>query len=315
MPGQTVIAERRGRVLTARLRNPPHNFMNREMVVELEALLDELDGDDSIGAVVLTGDHPQAFITHYDVAEILAGSEQFGRSLPPRVAGGALRATGAATRVPGLGGALGRSPLAGTIELRRLRDVFLRMNRSGKAFVAAINGVATGGGCELALACDVRLISAEGGPIGQPEILLGLIPGAGGTQRLSRLLGAGRAVELILEGRVLGPEEAADVGLVHRVVPADDLLDEAAATAERLARRAPATVAAAKRAVYEGSSGSLAEGLHREQAEFIAVTAAPAALRAMRAYVEEVEERGRPPIGDEDAIGRWFDGSAVDLID
>ena len=310
-----MIAERRGRVLTARLGNPPHNFMNREMVVELEALLDQLDGDDSVGAVVLTGDHPQAFITHYDVGEILAGSEQFGRSLPPRVTGGALRATGAASRLPGVGGVLGRSPVAGAIELRRIHDVFLRMNRSDKAFVAAINGIATGGGCELALACDVRLISAEGGPIGQPEILLGLIPGAGGTQRLSRLLGAGRAIELILEGRVLGPEEAAAVGLVHRVVPAADLLDEAAATAERLSRRAPATVAAAKRAVYEGSSKSLPEGLHGERAGFMSVTAAPAALRAMRAYVEEVEERGSAPFGDEEAIRRWLDGSAVDLID
>jgi enoyl-CoA hydratase len=315
MAANTVAFEQRGRVLTARLRNPPHNFMNREMVVELEALLDDLDGDASIGAVVLTGDHPQAFITHYDVAEILAGSEQFGRSLPPRVAGGALRATAAVSRIPGGGAALGRSPVAATVELRRIHQVFLRMNRSDKAFVAAINGVATGGGCELALACDVRLISSQGGPIGQPEILLGLIPGGGGTQRLTRLLGAGRAVELILEGRVLGPEEAAELGLVHRVVAADSLLEEANATAERLARRAPATVAAAKRAVYDGGSKPFADGLHGERAEFLSVAGAPAAVRAMRTYVAEVAERGEPPLADEDAIRRWLDGTAVDLVD
>ena len=107
-----------------------------------------------------------------------------------------------------------------------------------------------GGGCELALACDLRYMTADpDARIGLPEMTVGLIPGGGGTERLGRIIGMGRAVEMILEGRVLAPREAEEIGLVHRVVPPDALLDEARATAERLARRAPATVAALKRAV------------------------------------------------------------------
>ena len=315
MADPLVRVERSGRVLTARLSNPPHNFINRAMVQELEQLLDGLESDSTVGAVILTGDHPRAFITHYDVEEILRGSDQVGRQVPARVAGGALRATGALSRLPRGSGALARTQAAGLVELRRIHEVFRRMNRSDKVFIAAINGIASGGGCELALACDLRLISDQGGPIGQPEILLGLIPGGGGSQRLARLLGTGRALELILEGRVMGPVEAEAVGLVHRVVPAADLLAEATATAERLARRPPGSVAAAKRTVYEGASMELDQGLHMERAEFLSVTAAPAGLRAMRAYVDELEQRGEPPLGDEEAIAAWLDGTAVDLVD
>jgi enoyl-CoA hydratase len=315
MAGQHLRVERAGRVLTARLSNPPHNFMNRAMVLELEELVEGLESDSSVGAVILTGDHPEAFITHYDVEEILRGSEQVGRQVAPRVAGGALRTTGALSRLPGASGALARTQAAGLVELRRIHDVFGRMNRSDKVFIAAINGIASGGGCELALACDLRIISEEGGPIGQPEILLGLIPGGGGSQRLTRLLGSGRALELILEGRVLGPAEAAAIGLVHRVVPAAGLIAEATATAERLARRPPGSVAAAKRTVYEGGSMDLDEGLHVERSEFLAVSSRPPGRRAMCAYVDELERRGGPPLADEEAIGRWLEGTAVDLVD
>jgi enoyl-CoA hydratase/carnithine racemase len=313
MAGEQVRVERSGRVLTARLSNPPHNFMNRAMVHELEGLVADLETDSTVGAVILTGDHPQAFITHYDVEEILRGSEQVGRQVPARVAGGALRATGALSRLPRGSSALARTQAAGLVELRRIHDVFRAMNRSDKVFIAAINGIATGGGCELALACDLRLISDEGGPIGQPEILLGLIPGGGGSQRLTRLLGSGRALELILEGRVVDPPEAEAIGLVHRVVPAAELLAEATVTAERLARRPPGSVAAAKRTVYEGGAMALDQGLHMERAEFLSVTAAPAGLRAMRSYVEELERRGEPGIADEEARSAWLEGTAVDL--
>lgn len=313
MAATTVRTEQSGRVLTVRLHNPPHNFMNSQMVVELDELTRELESDGSIGAVVVTGDHPESFIAHYDVAEILAGSEQVGRHVPVKAAAGALRATGALARLPGAKQGLRRTPAAGLVELRRIHEVFLRMNLLDKVFVAAINGMATGGGCELALACDLRLISSEGGPIGQPEILLGLVPGAGGSQRLARLLGAGRALELSLEGRGLDPEEAERIGLVHRVVAADRLLEEAQATAERLARRAPETVAALKRAVYLGGSKSLPEGLHMERAGFLATTSSETALRAMRAYAAEVESRGVPPFRDPDAAEPWLEGTAVRL--
>jgi enoyl-CoA hydratase len=313
---QTLITERDGRVMTVRLNNPPRNFMTGRMVVELEELVRDLDGDRSVGAVVLTGAVEGIFITHFDVGEILAGAEAVGRGTPPAVAGGALRAAGAIGRLPGGKEALTRTPAAGLVELRRLHDVFLAMNRCDKVFVAAINGLAMGGGCELALACDVRLMTADpDARIGQPEITLGLFPGGGGTQRLTHLLGAGRALELMLEGRVLAPAEAGELGLVHGVVPPEALLEEAAGTAARLARRAPATVAALKRAVYEAASRPLPEGLHAERAGFLSVAARPAAIRAMRAYVEEIDRlEDATPWQVDELMARWRNGTAVDLV-
>jgi enoyl-CoA hydratase/carnithine racemase len=312
----TIDIARQGRVVTVRLTNPPRNFMTGRMVAELERLVDGLEGDRGVGAVVLTGAVDGAFITHYDVGEILAGSKAVGRPVGAAVAGGALRATGALQRLPGAGGALAGTPVGGLVELRRIHRLFERMNRAPQAYVAAINGLAMGGGCELALACDVRLMADRpDARIGLPEITLGIMPGAGGTQRLSRLLGAGRALEMMLEGRVLAPREAAELGLVHRVVAPEALLDEAAATAARLARRAPASVAALKRVVYEGASRPLPEGLHMERAAFLSLSARQEALRAMQVYLDQLERAGdAAPWGAEEQMAPWQEGTAVDLV-
>ena len=205
----TLQTDQAGRVLTVRLSNPPRNLMNGRMVAELGEMVRRADEDASIGAVVLTGAVEGVFITHYDVAEILAASEGIGTAVSQTVAGGALRTAGAVGRIPGAANALRRTPAAGLVELRRIHDLFLNMNRAGVVFVAAINGLAMGGGCELALACDVRIMAArDDARIGLPEITLGLIPGGGGTQRLARMLGTSRALEMMLEGRVLAPDEA-----------------------------------------------------------------------------------------------------------
>ncbi|MFL5819345.1 MAG: enoyl-CoA hydratase/isomerase family protein [Solirubrobacteraceae bacterium] len=313
---QTVHTEQAGRVLTVRLDNPPRNFMTGRMVAELDELVRSLDGDRSIGAVVITGAMDDVFITHFDVREIVAGVEAVRMGMPPAASGGALRVTGAIRRIPAAERALRRTPAAGVLALQSIHDLFLRMNASDKVFVAAINGLALGGGCELALACDVRLMADGEGRIGLPEITLGILPGAGGTQRLARLLGGGRALEMMLEGRALTPREAEATGLVHRVVAPGALAEEAAATAQRLARRAPATVAAIKRAVYEGGSRPLRQGLHQERAEFLSVSSQPAALRAMRAYVDQVERMGdAAPWQVTEAMEAWQAGTAVDLTD
>jgi enoyl-CoA hydratase len=313
MSSMRIKVEQRGRVLLAELDNPPHNFLDRQMVRELELLVERADADAGIGAVILTGTHPGAFVTHYDVSEILADSERFGHSLTPRVIGVGLRVTQALSRIPGFEWVLERTPAGGAVTMLRIGRVFRQMNRARAVFIAAINGAATGGGSELALACDLRLISSEGGPMGQPEILLGLMPGGGSTQRLTRMIGQAQALELILEGRLLGPQEAARLGLVHRVVPGTELLREAWTIAERLARRTPQTIAYSKQAVYHGA-GSMEAGMSRERALYASVTATPSALRAMSAYVTDVGNNG-PAFSNEMASQRWLEGTAINLID
>jgi enoyl-CoA hydratase/carnithine racemase len=310
---RTFETERTGRVLSVLFDNPPLNFMNRVMVGEFHDLLESLERDRSLGSVILTGKHEGLFITHYDVEEILAGSEGVGRSISATLAGASLQTIGGVARLPGGRAALNRTAASGLLELQRIHDVFSRMQRMDKVFIAAINGPALGGGCEISLACDLRYMSEDARWIGLPEMTLGFCPGAGGTQRLSRILGTSRALELILEGRPLNPAEAGALGLVHRVVPAPELAAETQATAARLARRAPLSVAAAKRAVLEGSTRPLADGLAEERKWFMASSSQPAARRAMRAYAERVRASG-PPWSDDEELAAWQNGTAVNLL-
>ena len=310
----TLQTERVGRVLVVRVDNPPHNFMDRGMVEELDELTRDLARDRSVGSVVFTGRPPDLFITHYDVAEILAGVEDVGVTPGPRLAGVLLGVAGGIRRVPGLRDAVARTPLRGLLELHRIHDVFLRMNRMDKVVIAAINGPATGGGCELSLACDLRYMADK--PrirIGLPEMTMGFNPGAGGTQRLSRVLGPGPALEAMLEGRTFTPAEAAAAGIVHRVVPPDELESEAMATAERLARRSPGSVRALKAAVYEGSSRRLGRGLAEERRRFMSVGGTEPARRAMTAFVAEVERRDGSPWADPEGLEPWQRGEVEDM--
>lgn len=305
--------ERDGRVLTITLDNPPRNFMTGQMVAELDNVITSLEGDRTVGAVILTGAPDDIFITHYDVGEILAGTEGLGATVSESLAGGGLRAIGALARVPGVTGAVERSPAAGVLALRRFHEMFLTMNRMDKVFIAAINGHAGGGGCELALACDIRLMAAGDFRIGQPEMLLGFPPGGGGTQRLTRILGPGAALESMLEGTTYTPADAEALGIVNRVLAKERLLDEAREIAQRLARRAPASVAALKRAVYEGGSRSLTEGLHVERAGFLSSASHPAARKAMKEYADYIDEYGDAPLSDDTLAEPWRQGTAVDL--
>src|SRR4051812_37798924 len=146
MAAQTVKTEQRGRVLTVRLDNPPRNFMNGRMVGELAALVRRLEDDRSVGAVVITGAPEGVFITHYDVREIAGAAGALSATFSPRQAAGGLRAVGAARKVPGLRNAVPRTPAAGVSALLEIHDVFSRMNKLDKVVIAAINGLATGGG-------------------------------------------------------------------------------------------------------------------------------------------------------------------------
>ncbi len=310
---RTFETERHGRVLNLRFDNPPLNFMDRVMVAELDDLLDTLEEDRSLGSVVLTGKPDGLFITHYDVEEILIGAEGVGRSMSAGLAGASLQTVGGMARLPGARSALGRTPASGLLELKRIHDVFVRMQQMDKVFIAAINGPALGGACEIALACDLRYMAEEARWIGLPEMTLGFCPGGGGTQRLSRILGPSRALEMILEGRALTPTEAREMGLVHRVVAGRDLAGEALASAERLARRAPLSIAAAKRAVLDGATRPLPAGLAEERKWFMATVSQPAARRAMRAYTQRTHAAG-PPFSDDEELAAWQQGTAVDLV-
>ena len=223
-----VRVEQRGQVLLATLVNPPHALMDAAIVDALDSVVDRAQFDRGVGAVVLTGAHPERFIAHYEVRELLDGARS-GPSISPRVAKGSLRVAGALRRAPPAERALARTPAAGLVALERFHDILLRMNRCGAVFVAALNGSAMGGGCELALACDVRIMAEGPHFIGQPEILLGFSPGGGGTQRLARLLGSARALRLVLDGGPLEPVQAVEIGLVDELAAADSLIDRAIA--------------------------------------------------------------------------------------
>ncbi len=304
--------ERRGRVVVVRIDHPPHNFMTAGMVRELERLVRSLDGDRSVGAVVITGKPDDLYITHYDVGEILASVRRAGIAAPPWLTAVILRVAGAVRHVPVLRELAERTPLAAVFELYRVHDLFLEMNRSDKVFIAAINGPATGGGCEISLACDIRVRADADIAIGLPEMTIDFNPGAGGTQRLPRLVGVGRALQMMLDGRTLSPREALDHGLIGAVVPADQVKEAAIHMGERLARRSPEAIRSLKRAVYEGASLPLAEGLAVERKWFMVASATDSSQEKMAAMATQVEEEGRSPWASAEGLAPWQDGSAAD---
>lgn len=217
MPFDNLLLERDGAVGLITFNRPRvRNALDTQTIDELRRAVLELKHDEAIRAVILTGAGDKAFVAGADIAELSQLS-------PP--AGQAFALTG--------------------------QHVFDLIENLGKPVIAAINGFALGGGCELAMACTFR-IAADSARLGQPEVKLGLIPGYGGTQRLPRLVGKGRALDLILTGRQVDADEALRIGLVHRVVPAPALLAEARALAEMLAEQAPAAMRYAMEAVNRG---------------------------------------------------------------
>jgi enoyl-CoA hydratase len=307
----TFETERRGRVLVVRIDNPPHNFMTGEMVRELSELVGSLRGDRSVGAVVITGKPEHLYITHYDVGEILNSVERAGIAAPPWLTSIVLRIAGAVRQVPVLRRLAERTPLAAVLELYRIHDLFLSMNRSDKVFIAAINGPATGGGCETSIACDLRLMADSDIAIGLPEMTIDFNPGAGGTQRLPRLIGLGRAMAMMLEGRTLSPREALDHGLVQAVVPADQIEEAAIRLGERLARRSPAAIRSLKRAVYDGGSLPLHRGLAVERKWFMVSSATDSSKEKMAAMARQVEVDGGSPWITAELLEPWQEGTAV----
>jgi enoyl-CoA hydratase len=303
---------RKDRVVIATLENPPHAYMNAALIRDLTAFVADVDADRSVGAVILTGAHESRFIAHYDVAEVLDAARR-GQRVSARQAGLAVRAVGALSRIPGGRAMLGKTPAAGIIVMQAMHNVMRRMQHSGVAFIAAINGSTMGGGCELAWACDFRLWVSGDYVMGQPEVLYGFPAGAGGTQRLTRLVGTGLALEMLLDGRLIRPEEATQLGLVHDVVPPEDLLDSAMALATRLSRRSRDAVAATKIAVIDGGSLPLEDGLLIEQSQVMSTLTGPSAIRGMEAYMVRLAESGEVPSYEPATYEALYNGRFVDM--
>lgn len=250
---ENLTVERKGAVGIITVNRPKSlNALSRATVAELAAAIEELNADDAIRAIVLTGAGEKAFVAGADISEF-----------------NALRSAEEAAEYARAGQA-----------------VLNRIERLPKPVIAAINGYALGGGCELAMACDIR-IAADIARLGQPEINLGIIPGYGGTQRLTRLVGKGMAKLLVLGGDPITAQEAQHIGLVDMVVPAAELMPKAMELAEKLAAKAPVALRLCKQAINEGAESSLAAGLDHEAALFGVVFDTEDRVEGVSAFLEK----------------------------
>ncbi len=252
MAFDNLLVDRDGAVATLTINRPKVlNALNRHTLQELDAALRELADDAAVRVVILTGAGEKAFVAGADINELAA-----------------------------------LSPVAAREQAAMGQRVFDRVERLGKPTIAAINGYALGGGCELAMACTLRL-AAETARLGQPEIQLGLLPGYAGTQRLPRLVGKGRALEIMLTGAPIGAADAHRIGLVNRVVAADALAAEAKALAALLAAQAPHAVRFILDAVQHGLDGSFADGCVLEAALFGVAAGTEDMKEGTRAFLEK----------------------------
>jgi enoyl-CoA hydratase/carnithine racemase len=305
---------RNGRVLVARFSNPPHNFLDGVAAAELDSLVRAVDRDATVGAVVLTGEPADLFITHFDAVE-LAAAGRFPVPALPMVAGDLLVGAGLASTLTPLGRAVARrcGPVGrALVTLQHLHRFVRGAHRSSAVWIAAIDGPCLGGGLEVALACDLRLAAdVPRVVLGSPEVLTGILPGGGATQHLPRIIGTARTVELVLEGTQLSAAEAARLGLVRAAVPPDDLLDTAIALGSRLANRAPAAVAAAKRAVHLGATHGLGRGLRIEAGGLVAAGTSRESRRLADVFEAELARLGRSPFLAEPE--RWSAGDPAGI--
>ena len=249
---ETLGLERADGVATVTLNRPQVlNALNQRMLDELDRVVRDLGADDAVRVAILTGAGEKAFVAGADIKELATAAAAGGREFA----------------------------LAG-------QRLFERIETLGKPVIAAVNGFALGGGCELAMACTIR-IAAETARMGQPEINLGVIPGYAGTQRLSRLVGKGKALEMMLTGVPVSAAEAERIGLVNRVVPVAALMSEARALAAQLAAQAPLAMRQIIDAVNRGAEMSLAEASAYEATLFGVVMATEDMREGTTAFLEK----------------------------
>lgn len=251
MSFETILINRDGGVVTITINHPPLNVLSAQVGKELGKALDRIDADSDASVVVLTGSGDRAFAAGADIRELqrLSGTDAEGMT-------------------------------------HRWHRLFRRIEGFRLPVIAAVNGVALGGGCELAMACDLRYAS-EKARFGQPEINLGLVPGWGGTQRLPRLIGRGRALELMMTGDMFDAAEAHRLGLVNRVTAPEDLMETVGELAGRMAAKGGVALASIKTCVNDGLDRGLDEALALEAREFGAVSSTEDKAEGIAAFLEK----------------------------
>ena len=255
MPEQTAVSTRRaGAVTVLTIDNPPANSMGLDVIAGLSAALDAVEKDREVGAVVVTGAGEKMFCAGADI-KLLSQVDETNDDHP----------------------------------LFQAARLFDRIESFPKAVIAAINGFCLGGGAELAMACDIR-IAAEHARFGQPEINLGITPGWGGTQRLTRLIGKTRAQPLLLTGDMLGAQDALAWGLVNEVTPAEGLMERALETAAKIADKAPLAVAEIKSRVVEGAKQTLSGAVTDDLRGMLRLLTTADGKEGLAAFLEK-----RPP--------------------
>jgi enoyl-CoA hydratase len=251
IPPETILVEREGRVAILTINRPDKlNALNEQVRTDMLEILGEIQTDDSVGVVVLTGAGEKSFIAGADIGEFA-----------------------------------GRTPFDQRQAMRSPR-IFDVMASFPKPVIAMINGFCLGGGCELAMSCDIR-IASEKARFGQPEINLGLIPGGGGTQRLSRLVGVGNAMRLILTGDMIPAAEALSIGLVEMVVPADELRAKTLELANKIAAKSPLTLKVAKEALRASERLPIEDGITYERDLFCLCFSSADKEEGVKAFLEK----------------------------
>ncbi len=233
------------------LNRPPMNPLNSLVFRDLACAADECKADNGVKVLIITGSGDKAFAAGADVAEMIQ-----------------------------------LTPVQVYNFCQGSRNAFSKLEELGKPVIAAVNGISFGGGCELALACDFR-VAADNAKFAFPEIRLGIIPGGGGTQRLSRLIGVSRAKELMFTGDIIDAAAAEKIGLVNKVVPAASLMDEALKMAKKLAARPRVAVQMAKAAIQFGSNVDIKSGLEAEIQNFVIAFASADGQEGLKAFMEK----------------------------
>ena len=249
---ESTILQKEGNIAILTISRPKAlNALNSSVLKELDSILDQIENDEEIYTLIITGDREKAFVAGADISEMKDMNPKEARNFS----------------------------ILGNKVFRRLENLRIPT-------IAAINGYALGGGCELAMACDIR-IASETAKFGQPEVGLGITPGFGGTQRLSRIIGTSKAKELIFTGDMIDANEALRIGLVNRVVKKEDLLEEAKKLAVRISQNAPIAVSLAKATINRGSQADIDTAVMYEAEAFSQCFATEDQKDAMTAFVEK----------------------------